>query len=99
MRVRVRHAARFVRHRSRDLLGWVLSHVTRTAPMSTQLGTEAIRSILICRINGRMGNTLFLTPLIRRLHELLPQASIDIAIAYSRSDELLGRLPGVRNVI
>jgi len=29
----------------------------------------------------------------------LPDASIDIAIAYSRSEELLGHLPGVRNVI
>lgn len=64
-----------------------------------QLPLQDIRSVLVVRINGRMGNTMFLTPLIRLLHELLPAASIDIAIAYSRSSELLGRLPGVREVI
>jgi len=54
-----------------------------------------IRSILVCRINARMGNTLFLTPLIRTLRELIPQATIDLAVAYPHAQDLLGKLPGV----
>jgi heptosyltransferase III len=64
-----------------------------------RLSAGEIESILICRINARMGNALFLTPLIRAIHELIPQASIDLAIAYPYAQELLGKLPGVRQVI
>lgn len=60
------------------------------------LNPAEIGSILICRINARMGNTLFLTPLIRTIRELIPQATIDLAIAYPHAEDLLGRMPGVR---
>jgi heptosyltransferase-3 len=63
------------------------------------LRLEDVRSVLVCRINGRMGNTLFLTPLIRHLHQLLPQAVIDLAVANARAPELLGDMPGVRQVV
>jgi ADP-heptose:LPS heptosyltransferase len=46
-----------------------------------------------------MGNTLFLTPLIQHLHLLLPHAVIDLAVANARAPELLGDMPGVRQVV
>lgn len=55
--------------------------------------------MLVCRINARMGNTMFLTPLIARLHELLPDAAVDVASAYPYARELLEPIPGVRRVI
>jgi heptosyltransferase-3 len=58
-----------------------------------------VSSVLICRINGRIGNTLFITPLIRYLHELLPDAAIDLALAYPQAEQLLQGLPGVRRII
>jgi heptosyltransferase III len=72
--------------------------LTREVAAET-LATAPISSVLICRLNARMGNALFLTPLIQQVHELLPQASIDVAIAYQQADDLLGQLPGVRSVI
>jgi heptosyltransferase III len=63
------------------------------------LASEHISSVLICRVNARMGNALFLTPLIQQLHELLPEATIDVASAYPQAPDLLGHLPGVRAVI
>jgi len=63
------------------------------------LASERISSVLICRVNARLGNALFLTPLIRQLHLLLPHATIDIACAYPQAPDLLGHLPGVREVI
>jgi ADP-heptose:LPS heptosyltransferase len=59
---------------------------------------DDIKSVLICRINGRMGNTLFLTPLIRHVHELMPSAAIDLAIAYPQGTDLLADMPGVRQI-
>ncbi len=53
-------------------------------------------SILICRMNARMGNALFLSPLIRKIRERLPHASIDLAIAYPKAGDLFGSIPGVR---
>jgi heptosyltransferase III len=61
-----------------------------------RLNPREIDSVLICRINARMGNALFLTPLIRALRELFPRATIDLAIAYPYADDLFGKLPGVR---
>jgi ADP-heptose:LPS heptosyltransferase len=63
------------------------------------LVSERISSVLICRVNARMGNTLFLTLLVQQLHALLPDAAIDVVSAYPQARDLLGHLPGVREVI
>jgi len=63
------------------------------------LASEHITSVLVCRVNARMGNALFLTPLIHELHELLPEATIDVVSTYPQAQDLLGHLPGVRAVI
>ncbi len=99
LRVHVRHAHRFVRHRGRELLGFILAHLMPARPYASALDASDIHTVLICRVNGRMGNTLFLTPLLERLHALLPQASIDLLLAYPRAPELLAGTPGVRRII
>jgi heptosyltransferase III len=96
----VRNALRTLRVISRVQLGRILAArlpAPRTAPGA--LAGERISSVLICRLNARMGNALFLTPLIQQVRELLPRATIDVAIAYPQADDLLGQLPGVRRVI
>jgi heptosyltransferase III len=99
VRVRARHVLRYLRHRFRYLTGVALARLMGPRQLETTLLSEPIHSVLICRVNARMGNTLFLTPLIQRLRELLPQASIDLAIAYPQADELLAGLPGLRQII
>jgi hypothetical protein len=96
----VRHALRTLRVIARARFGRLLAArlpVQVTAPGA--LAGERISSVLICRLNARMGNALFLTPLIQQVRELLPRASIDVAIAYPQAADLLGQLPGVRRVI
>jgi heptosyltransferase III len=80
-------------------LGFLLASLVGSRTRATSLCAEEIHSVLICRINGRLGNTLFITPLIRQVHELLPDASIDLALAYPKAGELLGGMPGVRRII
>jgi heptosyltransferase III len=99
IRVRIRFLSKNLRHRSREYLGWVLARLLGARHYATSLSTQEVASVLICRINGRIGNTLFLTPLIRYLHELLPTAAIDLALAYPQAGELLRGLPGVRRII
>jgi heptosyltransferase III len=97
--VRVRFLFKNLRHRSREYLGWLLARLVGPHHYATSLRPEEIRTVLICRINGRIGNTLFLTPLIRYLHQLLPDAAIDLALAYPHAGELLRAIPGVRRII
>lgn len=58
-----------------------------------------IRTVLVVRLNGRMGNTLFLTPMLAAIHDILPGASIDVLTMYPDADDLLRGLPGIRKVI
>jgi heptosyltransferase-3 len=81
------------------LLGRVLARLVGPRKYCSRLPVEGISSVLICRINGRLGNTVLLTPLVKRIHELLPHASIDLALAYPKACELLHNFPGLRRII
>ncbi|HEY4975488.1 MAG TPA: glycosyltransferase family 9 protein [Steroidobacteraceae bacterium] len=97
--MRLRFVFKNLRHRTREYLGWLLARLFGSRHYATTLSGSEVSTILICRINGRIGNTLFLTPLIRYLHQLLPDAAIDLALAYPGAGELLRGLPGVRRII
>lgn len=56
-------------------------------------------SILVCRVNKRLGNTLFVTPLLRELSASFPKASIDVLVLDPAHGRLLAGLPGMREVI
>jgi heptosyltransferase III len=97
---RLQGTLRHLRVISRTYLGRFLALRIRSHGVAAQtLATAPIANVLICRLNARMGNALFLTPLIQQVRELLPRANIDVAIAYQQADDLLGQLPGVRRVI
>jgi heptosyltransferase-3 len=70
----------------------------RATPQA-RLDPDAIRAVLVVRMNGRMGNTLFLTPLLTAIHEVLPHATIDVLASYPDAADLLAGLPGLRNVM
>jgi heptosyltransferase-3 len=99
IRLRISRGFAHLRHGFRRRLGVVLARLLGPKKFEGLLRLDDIKSVLICRINGRMGNTLFLTPLIRHLHELIPQASIDLAIAYAKGADLLADMPGVRRIL
>jgi hypothetical protein len=90
---------RELRGQLRYRLGLVLQRLIGPRRTAGQLDPREIRSVLIGRINGRLGNTLFLTPMIAQLHALLPDAPIDLALSYPNAPALLAGLPGVRQVI
>ena len=96
---RFRGGLRELRGRLRYRLGLVLQQLIGRRATATRLDPREIRSVLIGRINGRLGNTLFLTPLVERLHALLPDARIDLALSYPQAPALLAGCRACRQVI
>jgi heptosyltransferase III len=94
-----RKGLRELRGTSRHIAGRMIAGLIGQRALPTRLPLESISSVLICRINGRLGNTVMLTPLAKRIHELLPHASIDLALAYPNACELLSGFPGLRRII
>jgi ADP-heptose:LPS heptosyltransferase len=95
----LRESSKTFRRELRRLSGSALRRLSHPRPFDRRLALGEVRSIVICRLNGRLGNSLLLTPLIRTLHELLPEASIDLALSFPKAEELFGPLPGVRRII
>jgi heptosyltransferase-3 len=94
-RVAIKSVRRELRHRSGRAMRRRFPDKVRAA----HLDPAEIRSVLICRVNGRLGNTLLLTPLIKQIREWLPEASIDLALAYPKAEALLRGVPSVRRII
>lgn len=95
----IRRHLRELRGQLRYAVGLVLQRLFGPRHTASRLDPRQIHSVLIGRINGRLGNTLFLTPMIERIHALLPQARIDLALSYPHAPVLLAGLPGVRQII
>lgn len=87
---RVRRGLR--RHLSLGLARWRGTAEPIRAPLPPP------RHILVCRINARLGNILFLTPLLRSLAATYPDAGIDVLLREPVHAGLLAGMPGVRRV-
>jgi heptosyltransferase-3 len=55
-------------------------------------------TILICRPNTRLGNTLLMTPLLEELEATLPSARVEILTACPAAHEVFREFPSVRRV-
>ncbi|HTT02247.1 MAG TPA: glycosyltransferase family 9 protein [Steroidobacteraceae bacterium] len=99
MLLRVKRALRDTRANLRFSFGRGLARLKGARQYAGTPISRSLSRVLVCRINARMGNALFLTPLLQRVHELLPGAAIDLATSYPLAGDLLGKLPGMRRII
>lgn len=76
-----------------------LSFFFQKKSQHTHIHSEQITNILIIRPNYRIGNLLFLTPLINELGRQLPEAKIDIIVGMKLAGDILQPLPNVERVI
>jgi hypothetical protein len=95
----IRGVRKSLRRNFRFVLGRSVAQLMGSPVYGTSLSTIRVSSVLVCRINRRLGNALFLTPLIDRIHELFPGASIDLAMGYPQAPGLFKMQPGVRQII
>ena len=58
----------------------------------------ASATILICRPNTRLGNTLLMTPLLEEIEATLPAAQVEILTACPAAHEVFREFPSVRRV-
>ncbi len=87
-----------IRRRLRNRLNAWLARRTAPPPALTPIDPALVRRVIVCRRNNRLGNMLFLTPLLRSLAATLPHAQIDVLIGNARYADLFRDLPGVRRV-
>src|SRR5262245_18695129 len=71
-------ALKGLHYRARCRLDLALTRLRGRRHCQASIDPADVSSVLVCRINGRLGNTVLLTPMPRRLHELLPHAAIDV---------------------
>src|SRR5690348_18413935 len=88
----------------------MLPATTRSAVVSASVtgnpagaaGSAASRyasaTILICRPNTRLGNTLLMTPLLEEIEATLPSARVEILTACPAAHEVFREFPSVRRV-
>ncbi|MGB7757313.1 MAG: glycosyltransferase family 9 protein [Salinisphaera sp.] len=82
------------RHRFNRLLARLLgTPEARRRPLAADT-----RRILVVRLNKRLGNILFLTPMLRSLAATLPEARIDVLIQSPAQARLLQSLPGIGRI-
>jgi ADP-heptose:LPS heptosyltransferase len=70
----------------------------RTGTAESELCGGASPTILICRPNTRLGNTLLMTPLVQEIEATLPAARVDILTACPAAHEVFREFPSVRRV-
>ncbi|MAA74842.1 MAG: hypothetical protein CMN28_09060 [Salinisphaeraceae bacterium] len=92
-RSHVRRLRRGLRtHLSRRAARWLGTRTSRSAPL------PAPQRILVCRLNKRIGNVLFLTPLLQSLAASFPRAHIDVLVRDPAHAVLLSGLPNIDQV-
>lgn len=91
----------FVKRLRRNNRRWFNRLLTRvlgvTEPHRAALAGNT-RRVLVVRLNKRLGNILFLTPMLRSLAASLPTATIDVVIQDRHQKPLLETLPGIGRV-
>ena len=75
-----------------------IARAKATYVMDGTLPLTGIHRILICRPNHRLGNTLFLTPLVVALEGVYPGAEVDLLIGCEAGPEIFSGFRRVRHI-
>lgn len=87
---------RRIRRGARRYLNKLLVHFGGTPMPRPRPLDPPPQRILVVRLNKRLGNAMFITPLLRSLAASFPEAEIDILMRGRANAVLLRGLPGVR---
>ena len=88
-----------IRRKFFSFLNLLLSKTKKGEAAENFVNKDEIKNILIIRPNYRIGNIIFLTPLINELHKHLPNAKIDVIVGSKLAGSILKPLPNVDKVI
>lgn len=88
-----------IRKKLRSLLYKILGSFFKNTQTQHNIDPKKISSIVIVRPNYRIGNLIFLTPLINELYKIMPHAKIDIIVGMKIAGNILEPMPNVNSVI
>lgn len=88
-----------LRREFRTVIYSALSKLTPTSHTDVYIDKNEIKNILIVRPNYRIGNIIFLTPLINELTKRMPEAEIDIVVGMKLAGKILEPMPNIGRVI
>ena len=88
-----------IRKKISSIFNSFLSLFSSKKALSKTVHKSGIKDILIIRPNYRIGNLLFLTPLINELQKEMPHAKIDIIVGMKLAGKILEPMPNVNRVI
>jgi len=88
-----------IRRKFFNFLNFLLSKIKTDKAKESFVNKDEIKNILIIRPNYRIGNIIFLTPLINELHKYLPNAKIDVIVGSKLAGSILKPMPNVDRVI
>ncbi len=88
-----------IRKKISEQINSFLALFKKKSTFKTTLHKEDIKTIVLIRPNYRIGNILFLTPLINELHKHLPKAKIDIIVGMKLAGNILEPMPNVNKII
>ena len=77
----------------------VISFLIKSDEIKSSLDKNQIKSIVIVRPNYRIGNIIFLTPLINEIAKAMPETKIDLVVGMKLAGDILNELPNVDKVI
>ena len=88
-----------VRKKFSSLINGILSFIFPKSVHQEYIDPKEVKSILIIRPNYRIGNLIFLTPLINELQKNIPDVKIDIIVGMKLAGQILAPMPNVDKVI
>lgn len=88
-----------IRKKISSIFNGILALFSPKKNKQTTLNKNEIKTILMIRPNYRIGNLIFLTPLINELSKQIPDAKIDIIVGMRLAGKIIEPLPNVDKVI
>jgi len=88
-----------IRKKVSSVLNGFLSLFAKKTAHATIIDKSEVKNIVIIRPNYRIGNLIFLTPLINELAKDIPGAKIDIIVGMKLAGKILEPMPNVDKVI
>ncbi len=87
-----------IRRKLRTLLNFILAKLLTPKESRSKIDPQKIRKVLLIRINYRIGNIIFMTPLIRSLEQRLPHAKIDLLTGAPFTAPVIEPMPNIDHV-
>jgi len=88
-----------IRKKISGLISNLLSSFKKHKKTDKFINPQDVQTILLVRPNYRIGNILFLTPLINELQKQMPHAKIDVIVGMKLAGEILKPMENVNEII